>query len=145
MHKRRVQQNTHAQSYHDLCNKRCLSCPSWYSHSRGDTNNSPVNLTLKGLNNDGSLNFIPSYHHYSTLAGSGWLSLSLKQRWGSLYTSHIYYCPTTCFAFDFLRVFFCLCHRVWFVTMFFYAILYLCVEVAWGLQQHFFFHTFVVH
>lgn len=36
-------------------------------------------------NNDGGLNFIPSYYHYSTLAGSAWLSLSLKQRWGSLY------------------------------------------------------------
>lgn len=36
-------------------------------------------------NNDGSLNFKPSYHHYSTLAGPGWLSAPLKKCWGSLY------------------------------------------------------------
>lgn len=36
-------------------------------------------------NNYANLNFIPSYHHYNILAGSGWLGSSLKQHWGSLY------------------------------------------------------------
>lgn len=47
--KSRVQQNAHAWSHCDLCNRGCSSCLSWYRHSHSDTHDSPVDLTFKGV------------------------------------------------------------------------------------------------